>query len=117
MNAEAMNANASGDNAQGTPSIAQSSQTGQNTQTSEKPLRDMLAICQDEMIMKPRIAALLKEGPKTVIELSEALGYPAYEVMVWLMAMRRYGEIEETGRVDVDGYFSYKFIEKTETEG
>ena len=82
--------------------------------TAKQPLRDMLAICQDEMIMKPRIAKLLKQGPKTIIELSKAMNCPAYEVNVWLMAMRRYNEIEETGRADVDGYFSYKLLEKPE---
>ena len=31
-----------------------------------------------------------------------------------MMAMRRYGMIEETGRPDVDGYFKYEFKEQEE---
>jgi predicted transcriptional regulator len=71
-------------------------------------LRAMLDIAQDEMIMRDRIAAILAEGPKTIPELAEALGYTTREVTVWLFGMRRYGLVEEIGRADVDGYFQYE---------
>jgi len=76
--------------------------------------RDMREIMRDEMIMKDRILALLKEGNKTVPEVAEALGAPEYETVFWMMAMRRYGMLEETGRPDVDGYFKYEFKEQEE---
>ena len=78
--------------------------------------RDMREIVHDEMIMKDRIALLLAEGPKTIPELAEAMGYPGYEVVIWLFAMRRYSEIEEVGRPDVDGYFKYELV-KRQNEG
>ena len=78
----------------------------------QKIRRDMLAIVQDEMIMKDRIAEILKTGPKTIPELSTAIGYPSYEVTIWLSAMLRYNEVEAIGRVDVDGYFKYGLVEK-----
>jgi hypothetical protein len=31
-----------------------------------------------------------------------------------MMAMRRYGMIEEVGRPDIDGYFQYEFKEQEE---
>lgn len=74
--------------------------------------RDMREIVHDEMIMKDRIAALLEDGPKTIPELTEAMGYPSYEVTIWLFAMRRYSEIEEVGHPDVDGYFKYELVKK-----
>jgi hypothetical protein len=77
-----------------------------NPQTTH--LRHMLDIAQDEMIMRDRIAAILQEGPKTIPELAEALGYTPREVTVWLFGMRRYGLVEEIGRADVDGYFQYE---------
>jgi hypothetical protein len=79
--------------------------------------RDMLEIAQDEFIMKDRIAKLLENGPMSIKELSDALGYPTNEVMVWVAGMRRYAEIEEVGRPDVDGYFKYELKEQTNESG
>ena len=79
--------------------------------------RDMLAIVQDEMIMTDRIAALLREAPRTIPELAVQLDAPAYEVNVWLSAMRRYGTVEAVGRADVDGYFKYELPEADEDAG
>jgi hypothetical protein len=73
--------------------------------------RNMLEIVQDEMIMKDRISEVLAAGPKTIPEISDALGHSSYEVTIWLFAMRRYGSIEEVGRADVDGYFKYELVE------
>jgi len=76
--------------------------------------RSMLEIAQDEFIMKDRIAAALREEHRTIPELAEVLGYPTTEVTVWLFGMRRYGEVEEVGRPDVDGYFKYEWKDKSE---
>ncbi len=67
-------------------------------------------IVHDEMIMKDRIAKLLKDGPQTIPELAEAMSYPSHEVTIWLFAMRRYGQVEVIGRPDVDGYFKYQLV-------
>jgi hypothetical protein len=74
--------------------------------------RDIREIVHDEMIMKDRIAKLLKEGPQTIPELAEAMGYPSHEVTIWLFAMRRYGEVEVVGKPDVDGYFQYALVKR-----
>jgi hypothetical protein len=81
--------------------------------------RDIREIVHDEMIMKDRIAKLLKEGPQTIPELAEALGYPSHEVTIWLFAMRRYGEVEVVGKPDLDGYFKYTLVksQKRQDEG
>jgi len=78
--------------------------------TAPKIRRDIREIVHDEMIMKDRIAKLLKDGPQTIRALAEALGYPSYEVTIWLFAMRRYGEVEVVGKPDVDGYFKYMLV-------
>ena len=67
-------------------------------------------IVHDEMIMKDRIANLLTDGPRTIPELAEAMGYPSHEVTIWLFAMRRYGQVEVIGKPDVDGYFKYQLV-------
>jgi predicted transcriptional regulator len=64
------------------------------------------------MVMRDRIADLLEQGPKTIPELAESLGYSTREVTVWLFGMRRYGLIEEIGRADADGYFQYELAEQ-----
>ena len=76
--------------------------------------RGILEIAHDEMIMKDKIKALLMSGPKTILELADELGFPSYEVTVWLFALYRYGEVEEVGRPDIDGYYQYKLVEKLE---
>lgn len=84
--------------------------------TIRTDMRDMLEIAQDEMIMRDRILDILKEKPKTIPEISEIMGYPSREVTIWLFGLRRYGLVEEVGRADVDGYFTYEFVEKQEEE-
>ena len=84
--------------------------------TVKTHMRDMLEIAQDEFIMRGRILDILKEEPKTILEISEILGYPSREITIWLFGLRRYGEVEETGRADVDGYFKYEFVEKQKEE-
>jgi len=76
--------------------------------------RDMREVMRDEMIMRDRIVAILKEESKTVPEVSEVLGAPENETVYWMMAMRRYGMVEEVGRPDIDGYFKYEFREQGE---
>jgi hypothetical protein len=74
--------------------------------------RDIQEIVHDEMIMKDRIAKILKDGPQTIPEVAEAIGYPSHEVTIWLFAMRRYGEVEVIGKPDVDGYFKYALVRR-----
>ena len=70
--------------------------------------RNLREIMRDEMVMKDKIAAVLKDGPKSVPEIAENLACPSNEVMYWVMAMRRYGKLSEVGRPDDEGYFQYE---------
>lgn len=74
----------------------------------------MREVMRDEMIMRDRIVAVIQEAPKTIPEIAEAIGAPTYETVCWMMAMRRYGLVEEVGRPDVEGYFKYEFKEEEE---
>jgi hypothetical protein len=78
--------------------------------------RDMREVMRDEMIMRDRIFTILQDGTKSIPEISEALGAPNHETVFWLMAMRRYGMIEEVGRPDIDGYFQYEFKEQEQEQ-
>jgi hypothetical protein len=73
--------------------------------------RALAEVLRDEMIMRDRIAAALRDGPKTIPELAELLGAPTREVTLWVMAMRRYGKLEEMPKPKADDYFRYKLME------
>ncbi len=57
---------------------------------------------------KKSILNALKEGDKTIPQLSEVLNMPKEEVMFQLMSLLKYGFVE-TGEIDdMDEYFYYK---------
>lgn len=70
--------------------------------------RDPSEVMRDEMVMKDRIASLLCGGPKTIPEIAEALRHPTSEVTLWVMAMRRYGSLEELPKAKAEDYYQYK---------
>jgi predicted Rossmann fold nucleotide-binding protein DprA/Smf involved in DNA uptake len=75
--------------------------------------RSMAEIMRDEMTVRPRIAALLADGPKTIPEIAEALHEPAPEVTLWVMALRRYGVLEELPKPKVEDYYRYRLAGET----
>jgi len=79
-------------------------------------MRDIREIIRDEMVMRSKILKILKDGPKTVPEVAEALGEPTEEVMFWMMGMRKYGYIEETQDITDEGFYRYELTEKGRSE-
>jgi len=77
---------------------------------SGKNLRNLAEVVRDEMVMKEKIMNFLEGGPKTFPEMAKHLGKPVNEVIYWMMSLRRYGEIEEIGKANADGYFSYEAV-------
>lgn len=73
--------------------------------------RPLAEVLRDEMIMRDRIVAVLRDGPKTIPEIAEILAAPSREVTLWVMAMRRYGRLEEMPKPKADDYFRYKLME------
>ncbi len=70
-------------------------------------MRDAAEVMRDEMVVRDNIAAFVAAGPKTIPEIAEYLGYPRREVMLWAMAMWKYGTLKDTGETDEDGYPLY----------
>ena len=70
--------------------------------------RDPSEVMRDEMVMKGKIASLLREEPRTIPEIADALGCPSREVTLWVMALRRYGVLEELPKAKADDYYRYK---------
>jgi hypothetical protein len=72
-----------------------------------RPLGEVL---RDEMVMRDRIAEVLRDSPKTIPEIAEALSAPTQEVTLWVMAMRRYGALEDLPKAKADNYFQYRMV-------
>jgi hypothetical protein len=68
-------------------------------------------VFRNAFVMRQRMAALLREQPRTVPALADALQASTQDVMLWLMAMLRYKEVEAVGKPDKEGYFTYTFKE------
>jgi len=74
----------------------------------KKKVRDRGEILRDEMVLKDQISSLLQAGPKTIPDLSTDLNLPSPEVTMILMAMRRYGSIEELPKSRREDYYQYQ---------
>jgi hypothetical protein len=70
--------------------------------------RDVREVVREEPAMRSRILAALVPGALTVPELAAAIGEPADETMLWVMSMRRYGQLRELKGTTDDGYFRYE---------
>lgn len=73
-------------------------------------VRDLREVIREEMLMRDKIVDILKNGPRTVPEIAQVLGYPSNEVMFWVMGMRKYGFVAEIGEVTDEGYHKYKLV-------
>ncbi|HTT44613.1 MAG TPA: MarR family transcriptional regulator [Thermoplasmata archaeon] len=79
--------------------------------TGKAHLRDPGEVLRDEMVQHDRVASVLRSGPKTIPEIAEALGAPTREVVLWVMAMRRYGLVRDLPKSRADDYFPYELVE------
>ena len=69
--------------------------------------RNREEILRDEWVRRDRILELVRESPRTIPELADALGAPSSEVILWVMGMRRYGLLEESKEADDEGFYRY----------
>jgi predicted transcriptional regulator len=60
-------------------------------------IEGLAARVREQNLIRDRITGLLRENPKTVPELSEAIGMPTDAVFWHIVAMRKYGKVAETG--------------------
>ena len=70
--------------------------------------RDVREVIREEPVMRARILDALRDGPRTVPQIAEAIHAPTHEVVFWVMGMRRYGWLAEVKGSDADGYFRYQ---------
>ncbi len=70
--------------------------------------RDVREVIREEPVMRARILAALADGPLTVPQIAAAIDAPTYEVVFWVMGMRRFGWLAEVKGSEGDGYFTYE---------
>jgi hypothetical protein len=70
--------------------------------------RNIAEVMRDEMVMKERVLSSLTADPKTIPAIAEELQIPSDEITYWVMALWRYGALEEVGKPDDEGYYSYR---------
>ena len=75
--------------------------------------RDTREVIREEPWMAPRILAALAAGPLTIPELAAAIGSPTDETTLWVMGLRRYGQLRELAGTTDEGYFHYAAMETT----
>jgi len=73
-------------------------------------MRDLREVVREEMFMRAKVLASLREGTKTVPEIAQALACPANELMFWVMSARKYGYVEELREVTDEGYYKYRLV-------
>ena len=78
----------------------------------EMIVRDTREIVRDEMKIRGRIVSFLRDGPKTIPQIAEALERPSHEVVYWVKAMCRYGTLTPTGKPGADGYYQYQILQQ-----
>ena len=76
--------------------------------------RDVREIIREEPLMRDRILVALAAGPLTVPEIAAAIGYPEYEVMYWVMGMRKYGQVTPLAEATDEGFFQYQAVARSQ---
>lgn len=71
--------------------------------------RDIREVVREEPLMRRRLLDLLADEPMTVPELAAAGGFAADDVMVWVMGLRKYGQITEADET-AEGLFRYRTV-------
>ena len=90
--------------------MSTASPTAKEVPVAGTTLRDPREVIREEPLMHAPILAALADGPATIPAIAERLGCPAHEVVYWVMGMRRYGLLIESGEADDDGYFAYGIV-------
>jgi predicted transcriptional regulator len=68
------------------------------------------ALQKEQKHMQEQLCALIRERPRTVLEVAEATGIPAAKVLWYLSALKKYGIVEEAGMCG--DYPLYKKVEE-----
>jgi len=73
---------------------------------------ELTELVKQQTKMKRMVLDVFRGEAKTVPEVANALNWPTHEAMHWVMALRKYGLLEETREVTDEGFYKYKLVQK-----
>jgi predicted transcriptional regulator len=72
--------------------------------------KELLDKVKEDTKIRTAILNAMKDGPKTIPEISKLTGLPTPLVTWWVMSLRKYGAVVEEGEPSED-YYKYKLKE------
>ncbi len=72
--------------------------------------KELIALNREQTKIRKQLLELLKDGPKTVPEISNQTGIPAHKALWYIVGLKKYGEIAEGD--ERDGYYEYALREE-----
>ncbi len=70
--------------------------------------RDRREVIREEPLVRRAIVETVTGAGRSIPEIAQSIDRPQDEVLLWVMAMRRYGYLTEARTVGDDGYFRYE---------
>ena len=70
--------------------------------------KELLEQTKEFATIKRSITKALRDGPKTIPEVAAEISMPVSDAMYWMMTLRKYETIVETGEVTDEGYHKYR---------
>lgn len=68
------------------------------------------ALLKEQQAFRKQLRAAMKDGPKTIPEISASAGLPSHEVLWHVMALKKYDLVREAGREGE--YYQYQLAEE-----
>ena len=66
----------------------------------------------EQQTTRKAISRAIQGGPKSVPQIAEATGIPAHEVLWYVAAMKKYGQIKEEGLDEDYEYYLYSLVKE-----
>ncbi len=72
--------------------------------------KELIELNRKQTKIRKKLLDSLKEGPKTIPEVSSATGIPTHETLWYMVGLKKYGQIIEGN--EQDGYYEYALKEE-----
>jgi predicted transcriptional regulator len=66
------------------------------------------ALLKEQQAVRRSLQRALQAGPQTIPQLAEATGFPAHQVLWYVTALKKYGQVEEVGIDEDEVYYLYR---------
>jgi predicted ArsR family transcriptional regulator len=74
--------------------------------------RQAQAMLKEQQSTRKTLFQALQAGPQTIPQLSTASGIPAQEVLWHIAALKKYGQVEESGMDEDEVYYFYRLVKE-----